>query len=287
MKKVAFTLVSIAWMLLGGSCKQDHSLVLQQLQDELDKVEPELVATKRMASKLRIELEEARKKQAEASDAFDETRESLKKLAVACHSAAKALTDYQDEYQETISKRAVGMNLGTLSIGTKTYASAKVKALDAWDLAIEHSGGITRIPLRDLPPDLQTKFGYDPDVGEKPVEVVAISESGVPPPEVADAPETGNAPSQAPISVPVPSRGAACSMPQRSKGRSSSGGGSAKTGSGISIEVLSRWRANGGGMGGGSSSGSKVKGATSPVPNGYKPIGSNYSGSGLDKNKNQ
>jgi hypothetical protein len=179
------------------------------------------------------------------------------------------------------------MIIGTLSIGTKTYTSAKVKALDAWDLAIEHSGGITRIPLRDLPADLQTKFGYDPDVGEKPVELGAISESGLPPPDVADAPPPGDAPSQAPASAPVPSRGAAYSAPQRSKGRSSSGGGSSKNGSGISTEVLSRWRANGGGMGGGSSSGSKVKGATSPVPNGYKPIGSSYSGSGLDKNNNQ
>lgn len=269
---------------MGIGCKQDHTSALQQLREERDKVETGLVETKRVAAKLRLELEAARKVQAQASDAFDQSRDSVRKVASACEAIAKAFTDYQDEYRATISKKAIGMSLGTLTVGIRTYAAVKVKGLDAWDLAIEHSEGVSRIPLRELPADLQTKFGYDPDVGEKPVAPITSVASAPPDvssPSVLPSPEVGSGSLPAP--VPSQQRPVTVGRRDESSDRSSSGKSSAKTDSGTTIEVLSRWRAGGGG--GGGSTGSKVKGATAPLPSGYKPIGSNYSGTAMDRNK--
>ena len=272
MKIVAFTLVALAWTLLGVSCKQDMSSTLQRLREERDKVEPELVATKRIAAKLRIELEEALKQQKEASDAFDEARIQVRQVSEECGALAKAMVAYQDEYRSTISKRAIGTDLGTFTVGAKTYLLARVKSLDAWELGIEHSAGVARVLLRDLPDEFKTRFGYDPNAGDKPLPPVVISQVEAPAP--AETPEEDG--ESAPAPAPTPS--AASYAPPPTCNSSKSSGNS-------SVEVLSRWNAYGGSMGGGGSTGSTVKGATSPLPSGYKPIGSSYSGTAMDRNK--
>lgn len=274
MKIVAFTLVALAWTLLGVSCKQDMSSTLQRLREERDKAEPELVATKRIAAKLRIELEEAQKRQKEASDAFDEARAQVRQISEECGALAKAMVAYQDEYRSTISQRAIGTDLGNLSVGAKTYLLARVKSLDAWELGIEHSAGVARILLRDLPDELKTRFGYDPDAGEKPLPPVAITQ--VEAPALAETPAQEGESASAP--APSPNTRSYVPPPPPTCNASKSSGNS-------SVEVLARWKAYGAGMGSGGSTGTKVKGATSPLPNGYKPIGSTYSGSAMDRNK--
>ncbi|MBL9142568.1 MAG: hypothetical protein JNM99_02700 [Verrucomicrobiaceae bacterium] len=247
---------------------------LQTLRDERDKVEPELVATKRVAAKLRIELEEAQKQQKQASDSFDEARVQVQKVAAECGALAKAMVAYQEEYRSTISRRAIGADLGTLTVGAKTYVSAKVKSLDAWELGIEHTAGVARLLLRDLPDELKTRFGYDPNAGEKPPPPVVISQIEAPAPAETPEEEGGSAPAPAPRT----STGS-YAPPPPSKGSSSKSCGNS------SVEVLARWKAYGAGMGGGGTTGTKVKGATSPLPDGYKPIGSSYSGTAMDRNK--
>lgn len=43
-----------------------------------------------------------------------------------------------------------------------TYTDVKVSRFDALELRFTHAGGISTVPLADLPADLQTLFGYDP-----------------------------------------------------------------------------------------------------------------------------
>lgn len=43
-----------------------------------------------------------------------------------------------------------------------TYTDVKVTRFDALEVRFSHANGISTVPLADLPPDLQTLFGYDP-----------------------------------------------------------------------------------------------------------------------------
>ncbi|MHB1082857.1 MAG: hypothetical protein ACYC67_25910 [Prosthecobacter sp.] len=43
-----------------------------------------------------------------------------------------------------------------------TYTDVKVSRFDAHEVRFSHANGISTVPLADLPPDLQTLFGYDP-----------------------------------------------------------------------------------------------------------------------------
>lgn len=43
-----------------------------------------------------------------------------------------------------------------------TYTDVKVSRFDALEVRFTHAGGISAVPLADLPADLQTLFGYDP-----------------------------------------------------------------------------------------------------------------------------
>ncbi len=43
-----------------------------------------------------------------------------------------------------------------------TYTDVKVSRFDALEVRFSHANGISTVPLADLPPDLQTLFGYDP-----------------------------------------------------------------------------------------------------------------------------
>lgn len=43
-----------------------------------------------------------------------------------------------------------------------TYTDVKVSRFDAHEVRFSHANGISTVPLAELPPDLQTLFGYDP-----------------------------------------------------------------------------------------------------------------------------
>lgn len=56
-----------------------------------------------------------------------------------------------------------GMELGTLVVGKTTYHEVRVRSRDARSLFFGHRGGIGSARLRDLPPELQQRLGFDPE----------------------------------------------------------------------------------------------------------------------------
>jgi hypothetical protein len=56
----------------------------------------------------------------------------------------------------------LGVGLGTLHVGATTYRHVKLLSVNARTIVIAHSGGMASIRLRDLPPELQLRFGYSP-----------------------------------------------------------------------------------------------------------------------------
>ena len=55
-----------------------------------------------------------------------------------------------------------GAKLDSLIVGKTTYQNVVVRSINARTLLITHAGGMTSIRLRDLSPELQTAFNYDP-----------------------------------------------------------------------------------------------------------------------------
>lgn len=77
-----------------------------------------------------------------------------------------------------------GLELGTVSVGKTTYHEVRIRSRDARSLFFTHRGGVGSVRLRDLPPEIQARLGYDP----------ASAPPDLPPPRpaqpVASAPKT-------------------------------------------------------------------------------------------------
>ncbi len=58
---------------------------------------------------------------------------------------------------------AAGATFETLQAGKTSYQHVQVRSVNARTLMISHDGGIASVRLRDLAPELQAAFGYNPD----------------------------------------------------------------------------------------------------------------------------
>jgi hypothetical protein len=50
-----------------------------------------------------------------------------------------------------------------LTVGSETYSNVTFGTVTPYAVSIRHSAGIASIPLAKLPPELQHRFGYDPE----------------------------------------------------------------------------------------------------------------------------
>jgi hypothetical protein len=55
-----------------------------------------------------------------------------------------------------------GTTIETLQVGKTTFSQVRVKAVNARTLTFLHSGGMASVSLRDLSPEWQVRFGYNP-----------------------------------------------------------------------------------------------------------------------------
>ena len=60
------------------------------------------------------------------------------------------------------AKLGAGATFETLQAGATTYQRVQVRSVNARTIMISHAGGIASVRLRDLSPELQAAFGYDP-----------------------------------------------------------------------------------------------------------------------------
>jgi hypothetical protein len=56
-----------------------------------------------------------------------------------------------------------GSTLDSLTVGKVTYTQVRIRTISAQTAIIQHAGGIASLRLRDLPPELQQRFGYSPE----------------------------------------------------------------------------------------------------------------------------
>jgi len=57
---------------------------------------------------------------------------------------------------------ATGARIDSLAVGSTTYHQVQVRSVNARTVMITHRGGMASIPLRELSPEWQARFHYDP-----------------------------------------------------------------------------------------------------------------------------
>ena len=55
-----------------------------------------------------------------------------------------------------------GTRIDSLTVGVTTYQEVQVRSVNARTVMITHRGGMASIRLRDLPPEWQARFHYNP-----------------------------------------------------------------------------------------------------------------------------
>jgi C1A family cysteine protease len=88
-------------------------------------------------------------------------RRARRLVFLACHACLISAGAIAAEPASPV-RAAVGTVFETLPAGAVTYRHAQVRSINARNVVISHDGGLTSIPLRDLSPDLQAAFGYNP-----------------------------------------------------------------------------------------------------------------------------
>jgi hypothetical protein len=80
-----------------------------------------------------------------------------------------------------------GSRIEELTIGATTYRQVVIRSLNAHTVVFTHAGGLGSLRLRDLPPDWQARFHYNP-AAESPAESVAPPVPTASPPHPAPGP---------------------------------------------------------------------------------------------------
>jgi hypothetical protein len=62
----------------------------------------------------------------------------------------------------TVAHFGPGTTFDLLPVGTVVYRQVQIRSVNARTLMIAHAGGLASVRLRDLSPELQAAFGYDP-----------------------------------------------------------------------------------------------------------------------------
>jgi hypothetical protein len=75
-----------------------------------------------------------------------------------------------------------GAKIGELPVGKVVYRGVTVRSVSVHSVMFIHSGGMTSVPLRDLSPEWQARFNYDP-AAEQAAD--AAARNSPPPPPVA------------------------------------------------------------------------------------------------------
>lgn len=282
-------LLILAVSAIAACSKNDSVSLLPQLEEDRDANSRLMDKAKQRAAGLREEVKQIREELIALRSDTEQSLDLVRKAVAEKQSLQYAQAQFQERYLESVQKRAPGMLLGDITINNHSYLNARVKSLDAWDVSIIHTEGVSKLAMSDLSPDLQAKLGYNPNAGPK--------KPAVAPPGAAPGANTAATSGTAGNTGAVSGTAPPATMPGPRLGDLKpgtvlyEGGGISSSGKRLNRVVIGddgRPSEVVGNYGpGGTTSGSKIQGAGSTLPPGYKPVGSGYSGSALDREYQQ
>jgi len=69
--------------------------------------------------------------------------------------------------QVSVLTAAEEIKLNSLKVGSRTYRRVKILGVSVTDLYFRHADGISNVKLRNLSPELQKRFDYDPEAAKE------------------------------------------------------------------------------------------------------------------------
>src|SRR5690606_29531803 len=90
---------------------------------------------------------------------------------------------------------APGTRIDTLPAGKHTYTDVTVRSVNAVTVVILHSGGLASVPLRDLSPEWQQRFNYNPQAEADALAAKPVRPPALPAPPAAPASPVRHSPS--------------------------------------------------------------------------------------------
>jgi len=159
--------LSVATPVLLTSCDgkaRQAALVAQEeveaLQKAKTKLEGEVKELRDEADKRQADLI---KRNDELQKEADEAKAQFEKLQDEASQARKEFEEYMAQYKLSYRAKLKGQSLPSLqTIDSQSYQSVVLSEVTSTEVSFAHSGGVARVPLAKLPPDLHTKFLYDP-----------------------------------------------------------------------------------------------------------------------------
>lgn len=275
----------VAGLFILTSCERETAS-LSELENNLVEIKASTSQLKQSLGSLKSDLQRAEYLRDSLATVVDESAVKARQAESSVRSLKTEFAQYRNDYRNVILRRAPGMELGEINVGGQPFHGVKVKSIDRWEVMFSHSGGMTKFALADLPDHLRELFAFDPGAGPKQDDIVASyvgtvsKNSSALMPAKKPTDDFALEPMKTPPNTFNPALPAAASKPdkaptggQRGSDISVSGrhiGKTIKDSNGHSMEVIATFQE-------GASGGTKVKGAVSPVPEGYRPIGSNFS----------
>jgi len=173
----AHRILCLAALLALPSCNKPQE-DLSALQSTVDELRAALETTRKQTAQIRAEIQ----KLSEQRDKADALIADLAKGVLASESQVLELTTtfmhYRNEYRQSIRQRAAGMKLADFEAAGRSYRGIEVNGVDDWELSFKHSNGVSRIDLKDAPPEIRILFAYNPNIGPKPEKAIGGTAAG-------------------------------------------------------------------------------------------------------------
>ena len=126
----------------------------------------------------------------------------LRPLAGAEPDAAPAAPDAPTATAPAKPVEVSGLELGTLTVGKRTFHEVRARSRDTRSLFFTHREGLGSVRLRELAPEVQARLGYDPATAPPdqppPAPPAAVARKTPPPPQPTPPPPPPPAPTPPP-----------------------------------------------------------------------------------------
>jgi len=285
MRALTSPLLILCVLTLATGC-QKQSISLDDLHAELEEIKAEASEAKKTVLALKNQVKALSESIEEIDADLTADRKTIRETAEKGEALVQDYSAYRTQYRNAIQRRAAGMQLADFKTRAGTYSGARVRQLDSWQVAIQHRDGFAKIDLADLPDDLKKRLAYDPEIGPRPLTDEVASSSGVnvyvpTNPIVVSSNATVAGTTTAP-QLPVSAAPVEYSTDPAKRTRAEEA--QDLYGDSCIITLWGKLR------GGGGAIRTPIKSPAPSVPQGYKPIGSSYSGSTMDqlhKNKDR
>jgi hypothetical protein len=242
-----------------SACKEDPAKVAQLEEQQLE-VSAVTTQLKREVAKLKTDLGVQAKRLESARSDMETYAAASKDLAAQLIDMQKAFAGYKAEYRKSIRGRAPGMALGDTTLAGSYFKKVAIRTVTDQEMVFSHAGGVARVMMKDLGSDLQELLAWDPIAAAQEVKKTVAAAGNISVPVLPKAQTLASAPAAGQQPMPASSAGS---------------GQQVTNADGTIVEMIT--------LGADHGSGSHVKGAGSPVDPAYKPIGSSFTGSVMDR----